>query len=278
MRENKLGKIFKIIFIIIVFVLIGFTNGTNRKVTIVESFVGGVVSIPQKGLTYLKNWFSNDVEFFGSVEELTSENEELKKENEELKSKLINYEVILSENTILKQHVNLTNSYPDYDVVIADVISESSSNWEEVFVINRGKNDGIEPGMSVVAEDGLVGYIETVDASTSKVVSILDPGNTVSSRTTRTRDSVICKGNSSLSSGNKLKLIKIPVDLNLVEGDRIETSGLGGRYQKGIPIGEVVEFNTKKNPMENEAVVKAFVNFNKLETVAIIIENYTNLD
>ena len=57
-----------------------------------------------------------------------------------------------------------------------------------------------------------------------------------------------------------------------IEGDKIETSGLGGRYSKGIPIGEVDQFVVKKNPIENEATVKTFVDFHKLETVAIIKE------
>ena len=71
-----------------------------------------------------------------------------------------------------------------------------------------------------------------------------------------------------------LHLPKIPTGLTLVEGDRIETSGLGGKYQKGIPIGEIVKFTVKKNPVENEAVLKTYIDFNKLETVAIIVEEY----
>ena len=272
---NKLKKFFLIIFIILLFICIGFTNGNNRKVTIIESILSEIISIPQKGYTYAKSWITNDMNFFKQIEDLQAENEKLKTENEELNAKLINYEVILSENLILKEHVNLTESYPDYKVIVADVISESASNWEEIYIINRGEKDGIKPDMVVVAEEGLVGYVESVTNNTSKVISILDPGNTVSVRTTRTRDSLICKGNSNLSNKNEVKLTKIPTNLTLVEGDRIETSGLGGRYPKGIPIGEVESFNIKKNPVENEAVVEAYVDFNKLETVAIILEEYS---
>ena len=273
-RNNKLKKFLLIIFIVVLFICIGFTNGNNRKVTIVESILSGVVTLPQKGYIYAKNWLGKNTDFFKQVEALEEENRKLKEENDELNAKLINYEVILSENSILKEHVNLTTSYPDYNVVIADIISESASNWEEVFVINRGENDGVEPNMAVVAEDGLVGYVESVTSNTAKVITILDPGNTVSSRTTRTRDSLTCKGNSALSSENKIRVTKIPTDLTLVEGDKLETSGLGGRYPKGIPIGEITKFTVKKNPIENEAVLKAYVDFNKLETVAIIIEEF----
>lgn len=270
--NKKLKNILIIVFILLLFIGIGFTNGNNRKVTIIESVFSGIVSIPQKGFVYVKNWISKNADFFDNVEQLKSESEKLKTENEELKAKLMNYEVIISENTILKEHVNLINSYPDYNVIAADIISESTSNWEKVYIINRGTKDGVEPNMTVVAEEGLVGYVESVTDTTSIIISILDPGNTVSCRTTRTRDSVTSKGNSSLMNENKIKVTKIPTDLVLIEGDKIETSGLGGRYPKGIPIGEVYKFLVKKNPVENEAIVKTFVDFNKLETVAIIKE------
>ena len=271
---NKKFKVFILIgFIISLLICISYTNGENRKVTFVESIFSGVISLPQNGYIYLKNWITKDAKFFSTIDELKEQNAKLKEENDELNAKLMNYEVLVSENSILKEHVNLINSYPDYKVIVADIISESSSNWEKIFIINRGLKDGIKPDMSVVAENGLVGYIESVTESSAKIISILDPGNTVSSRTTRTRDSVISKGNSSLMNNNEIKLTKIPTDLVLVEGDKIETSGLGGRYPKGVPIGEVTKFLVKKNPIENEAVVKTFVDFNKLETVAVIDAN-----
>lgn len=276
--NKKFKNILLICFIIILLFCIGFTNGENRKVTFVESIFSGIVSMPQKGYIYIKSWITKDAEFFSTIEELKEQNTKLKEENDELNAKLMNYEVLVSENDILKEHVNLTNSYPDYTVIVANIISESASNWEKVYTINRGARDGITPNMSVVAENGLVGYVESVTDSNAKIISILDPGNTVSSRTTRTRDSVTSKGNSSLMNNNEIKLTKIPTELVLVEGDRIETSGLGGRYPKGIPIGEVTKFIVKKNPIENEAIVKTFVDFNKLETVAIIKEEFKSGD
>ena len=185
--ENKLKKFFLVIFVILIFICIGLTNGNNRKITIIETIFSEIISIPQKGYIYAKNWITNNTNFFNQVDELQEENKKLKTENEELNAKLINYEVILSENSILKEHVNLTESYPEYNVIVADIISESASNWEETYIINRGERDGVKPDMVVVAEEGLVGYISSVTNNTAKVISILDPGNSVSVRTTRTR-------------------------------------------------------------------------------------------
>lgn len=272
MLKSKFWKnFFKVIAVIFVFLCIGLTNGKERNVSAVESFLSGIITIPQKGFRYLQNWFSGNDLFFSDIEFLKEENQSLKEENEKLKTQMMNYEILASENKTLKEQARIQESYSDYEVVIADVISDSASNWDEVYIINKGSNDGIQPNMTVITTDGLVGYIESVSRHSSKVVSILDAGNSVSARSTRTRDSVICKGNIDLKDEGKLKVTSIPIGVEFIEGDRFETSGMGGIYPKGIAIGEVESYENKENPLENEAILKTYVDFNKLETVAVIM-------
>lgn len=270
MKSSFLKGFFKIIVVIIVFLCIGLTNGKNRNVSAVESFLSGIITIPQNGFKYIENWFSGNDLFFSDIENLKLENETLKAENEKLKNKMMNYEILASENKTLKEQARIQESYSDYEVIIADVISDSASNWDETYVINKGSEDGVQPSMTVITTDGLVGYIESVAKHTSKIVSIIDAGNSVSGRSTRTRDSVICKGNIDLKDEGKLKVMSIPIGVEFIEGDKFETSGMGGIYPKGIAIGEVESFENKANPVENEAILKTYVDFNKLETVAVI--------
>ena len=68
-----------------------------------------------------------------------------------------------------------------------------------------------------------------------------------------------------------MKVTNIPIGVTLVEGDKIETSGQGGIYPKGIQIGKIKSFEHKNNPVENEAIVESLVEFDKLETVAVIV-------
>ena len=99
----------------------------------------------------------------------------------------------------------------------------------------------------------------------------MDAGNSVSSRVSRTRDEVICKGSISSSEKQELKVMNIPMGTTLIEGDKLETSGVGGIYPKGISIGTITEVINKTNPIENEAIIKTEVDFGKLETVGIIV-------
>ncbi len=270
MQRERVKIFLKIIFIIAIFILINYTNGNSRKVTIFENVVTNLISLPQRFIVNAKNYTSENNEYFSNVERLQKENEELTQELKEINEKLLNYENLQAENELLKKHIKLANLYPDYSIIVADIITASTSNWEYTYTINRGSKDGIEPNMAVIAESGLVGYIESVTSNTAKVVSILDAGNAVSARVTRTRDTVISKGSLSLAEKRQMRITNIPIGVSLIEGDKIETSGLGGIYPKGILIGKVRSFEQKSNPVENEAIIESYVDFDKLETVAVI--------
>lgn len=270
MQKERVKIFLKIIFIIAIFILINYTNGNSRKVTIFENVVTNLISLPQRFIVNAKNYTSENNEYFSNVERLKKENEELTQELKEINEKLLGYESLQAENELLKKHIKLANLYPDYSIVVADIITAATSNWEYTYTINRGSKEGIEPNMAVIAESGLVGYIESVTSNTAKVVSILDAGNAVSARVTRTRDTVISKGSLSLAEKRQMRITNIPIGVSLIEGDKIETSGLGGIYPKGILIGKVRSFEQKSNPVENEAIIESYVDFDKLETVAVI--------
>lgn len=271
MQKSRLKTFLKIIMVIALFACINYTNGESREVTVFEEIVSDIITVPQRIIVYIKNYFKEDKNiFFSNIATLKEKNDELKKENEELKNKMLDYEVILAENDVLKKHIKLADLYPNYSVIVADIIMDSGTSWDFTYIINRGSDHGIKPNMAVIAEEGLVGYVETVTNNTAKIVSILDGGNAISARVTRTRDTVISKGSISLAKNMQMRITNIPTGVTLVEGDKIETSGLGGIYPKGILIGKIKNFKQKNNPIENEAIVESFVDFNKIETVAVI--------
>lgn len=267
-----LKRVFIILSVIVLLTCIGLTNGNRRQTTVIENIMGSLVTAPERIYIYARNWINKDNKFFSDLQELKNEKERLEQELKEIKEKVLDYEVIVSENKVLKDQAKIVGEYPEYKIVPAEIILDAANNWDEIYVINKGNKHGIKPNMAVITVDGLVGYIESVTESTSKVVSILDAGNSVSSRVTKTRDAVICKGNIELKEKNQLKVIYIPIGTELLQGDKIETSGMGGIYPKGIAIGEVKEFIIKKNPSENEAILEPYVDFNRLETVAVIVE------
>jgi len=269
MRKNSTNTIGVALTIIVLVILITFTNNSTKDTSFVEKFTNIIVMPVQNGITFLKNKFSNNTIFFDDLETLKAQNDELMAKNSELETQLRELEIIKSENKILKESMKLTEKYPEYSTVAAEIINKNFENYSDVFIINAGEKDGVKKDMPVIAEHGLVGRIISTTSSTSKVLPIIDPSSSVSSRTSTTRDSVICKGD--IESNNKLKLQYIPTDTTISAQDVVETSGMGGIYPRGITIGTITEVINSGNKLEEYAIVEPAVDFDKLETVLVII-------
>lgn len=271
-KKNIINRILKIILIIIIFLCIALTNGKNRNVTAPEYVLSTIISLPQRLFNYLAKVISNDQPFFADVNELKEENENLKKEIKKLNQELVEYDLIKEENKNYKIAMQTHNNYNEYEVVIADVIADSANNLDEIFVINKGSKDGIKPEQTVITKDGLVGYIKNVFPDTATIVAIIDASSSFSGRLKSSRDKVIIKGSYDLKDNEMLKVVDIPSGVKINSGDIVETSGMGGLYPKGITVGKILEFHEKDNPLENEAIISSSVDFNKLETVAVILK------
>lgn len=256
---------------ITILILIFLVIVSNIKIEKWSEFTKPITSIPnniQNGFIYVKNKISKNDSFFIDLENLKIENDNLKKENTELQQKLREFEVLKAENNTLKEYVNLTDKYSEYKTRPAYVIQSDISNYSKIIVINLGSKDGVSVNMPVISEKGLVGHIISVTDNTAKVQTIIDTSSTVSSAIGTTRDSIVTKG--MINSKNELKATYIPTDATVLEGDSIETSGIGGIYPKGIHIGTIKKVINTKNITDRYAIIETAVDFQKLETVLVI--------
>ena len=266
-RNHKTGIIGIIITVIVLVLIVVFSNGENNA-SFFENVASKLVMPVQNGLTYLKNKISGNSTFFTDINKLKEENEELQAKNSELEQSLRELENIKTENEMLKGYMNLTEKYGEYQTIPAYVINKDISNYSKTIIINVGKNDGIQENMTVIADEGLVGYIVSVTDTTAKVQTIIDTASSVSATMSSTDESIVCKG--TLDSTKELKAMYIPTDYNIIQGDSIETSGLGGIYPKGIHIGTVKQVEATKNVTDRYAVIETAVDFDKLSTVLVI--------
>ena len=267
-RGKKTKKIGIIITIIVLIVIVFFSNININDVTYVENGLGAIVMPIQNGLTYLKNWMSGNDAFFTNVNTLQEENKNLKQKNSELEQSLRELEIIKSENETLKEYVSLKEKYTNYKTIPGYVINKDISNYSNTVIINLGTKDGVNVNMPVIAEEGLVGHIISVTDNTAKVQTIVDTASTISCNIVNADDSLIARG--SISQDGNLKATYIPTEATLLEGDKIETSGLGGIYPKGIYIGTIKKISNTKNITDRYAMIKTAVDFKKLDTVLVI--------
>lgn len=269
MEKGKKGGIIGVVVtIIILIVLVVFTNMESNNISIIENIASNIVMPIENGLTYLKNKLNNNDKFFENINELKAENESLKQANSELEKQLREYEIIKNENEQLKQELNLAEKYGEYTTVPGTIISRDISNYSKTLVINIGSDNGVQEKMTVIAEEGLVGYIVSTTNKTAKIQTIVDSASATSCIASSTRDTMICKG--TIENKSILSASNIATDARIIQGDSVETSGLGGIYMKGIHVGKIKKVNEGANKTDSYATIETAVDFEKLETVLVI--------
>ncbi len=169
--------------------------------------------------------------------------------------------------------LNYTRSRENEEYVVADVIDRGVSGFTRVIHINRGARDGLTEGMPVVTERGLVGRITQVSATAAQVLLITDPVSAVSARLLGSR----AEGSVQGQLTGTLRMTFIDLDAVVQEGDTVVTSGLGGNLPEGIPIGQVTSIRQFEFELFQEAEVRSFNDFERLETV-LVITNFQPVD
>ncbi len=220
----------------------------------------------------VKGIVKDGTNYFKDIDKINKENKELKEELNEAKLKLVESERIEIENSDLREALKIEEKYNHFSKLYANIVLRDYSNWNETFVINKGKNDGVKERQTVISPDGLVGFVSQVTANTSVVTTILDPNTSVSVEISTVNALALAKGDFDLKENNQMKLTNLPISTELSVGEKVYTSGIGTMYEKGLVIGEIEEVVNSKNNVDRYAIIKPYVDFNSLDFVAIIID------
>lgn len=267
-KSKNSGKIGTIITIIVLVLLVILTNVNRDNLSYAEGFATTIIMPIQNAFTMLKHKVTGDTEFFTNLNTLKNENEQLKQRNNELETQVRELEVLKAENSRLQEYANLTEKYQEYETIAAYVIDKDVSNYSSNIVINVGSKQGVEKNMTVIADKGLVGHVISVTDSTAKVQVIVDSASSVSAMISTSEESIICKG--SVDNDKVLNASYIDTSSELLVGDSVVTSGLGGIYPKGITIGTIKQVVNTSNITDRYAMVDTAVDFSKLYTVLVV--------
>ena len=169
------------------------------------------------------------------------------------------------ENMRLREALRFAKGSERKEVIPAEVVGRNLSLLEDTIVINAGIDRGVEPDFPVVTANGLVGHVIQVDM-TSSVVGLL-----MRSKVSAIVQDSRAQGIVSWVNGRLFRLRFVDTNSRVQDGDRVITSGLGGRYPKGIPIGEVTDvLQEKRDPVFQSIYLKSLVNFVDLEEVFVL--------
>lgn len=190
-------------------------------------------------LHYLASWPDQVVkaveEVFASEPSLHQENQALKAENLVLRGRLQRFEALEAENRRL--HDLLGSSFRVGErVLIAELLSVDLDPYRQQVLIDKGSASGVFVGQPVLDANAVMGQVIWVGPTTATVLLITDAAHGLPVRVNRNGLRALAKGTGLV---NELDLAYVPHDADLVEGDLLVTSGLGGRFPAGYPVARV---------------------------------------
>ena len=148
----------------------------------------------------------------------------------------------------------------------ARVIGRSSEAWSQTVTLNKGSNDGITSGLTVMGTSGVVGQVVAVAQSTCTVRLLSDPQAGTAAMIQSTRAEGILRG----SLIGLLYLEDLDADAQVNVGDVVITSGLGGSYARGLTIGTVVKVDASAGNVSRRIVVSPNDSISTLEDVFVV--------
>ena len=201
--------------------------------------------------------------------ELLKLNDGLRRENQQLRLQAMLAQETASENARLRQLVGWQHQ-TSWKLKLAKVVLREPANWWRTVQIDLGSRDGLRVNLPVLTADGLVGRISSVSLTRSQVVLLGDPNCKVSARVqNETHDTGII-GPSGPLDAEFVELSYLSRNASLKPAQNVVTSGEGGIFPNGIPIGKVVDVEAVDYGRRTEARVKLAANLNALEEVWVM--------
>lgn len=238
----------------------------------IKATVGNIVTPMQKGINSVGRYISGQMDLLSSKKSLLSDNEKLRKQLNDLS---YDNKILARENAELENYrklYKLDKLYPDYPKVAARVISRDGNNWFNVFTIDKGKKDGIQPDMNVIAGNGLVGIVSEVGESYAKVRAIIDDKSNVSSMFQETGETCFVKGNMESIYNGYIDIEMISNSAKIKEGDEVVTSHVSDKFLQGLSVGYVRDVISDKSSQTKTAHLTPAVDFDQLENVLVITQ------
>lgn len=258
-------------FVVVLGVVVVLLNLPDRGATQAKLAVGSLF-LPLFGLVSSGEHLAADASrLLASRPTLTHELEQLRQENRELRLRIEQATEAVRENTRLRQLLGWQPQTP-WKFKPARVIARDTAHWWRTVRIDVGRRDGMRPNLPVLVPEGLVGRLGDVGYTASEVILIGDPQCRVAAVVRETGEQgVISAMASGVLDHRLVDLTHLPRYTTMKPGQTVATSGLGGVFPAGIPVGSVVDYRSVGYGLTTEARVKLSADTSRLQEVLILI-------
>lgn len=202
-------------------------------------------------------------------EELKALYLELSEENRELREQLVDYYDLKEENASYESILSVKDAMPDLGLMAANVVGRDPGDVFYDFTINRGYLSGVSEGDAVITEMGVVGVIEEVYATSSRVRSILSEDTQIGAVAKDCGESGVIASDIRFANSGKVRMEYLTNDTQVQAGSIITTSGTGGMFPTDLLIGRV-ESVERGDDGSYYAVVVPYVDVKTVSDVFVI--------
>lgn len=200
---------------------------------------------------------------------LIQENIQLRYQQALLEAKLQHFLVMKAENSQLKALLKSTKQSGAH-AIAAQILDVEVSQVRQLMVLDKGRRDGVQVGQAVLDAKGVMGQIIDVGQMTSTVLLISDAKSAVPVRNYRTGEWAMLMG---MNRPDHLVLLNLPQTSPIQRGDVLVTSGLGGHYPQGYPIGRVLQLQHARGEPFIQVEVRPIARLNQSHLVLVLLDD-----
>ena len=195
-----------------------------------------------------------------------SENRRLRDEAQRLRVESLRVSEVDEENRRLRRLLQLKEALP-LETISGEIIGREWGGWVRSLTVNRGRSSRVVRLTAVIGPDGLIGRIVDVRSGSSVVQVLTDPASTVGAHIVRTRTPGIIEG----EARGTIRFKYMARDgAGIQVGDMVVTSGLGGLFPRGIPIGRVGSIDDRGSALFHYAQITPAVDFARIDEVLLL--------
>jgi len=225
-----------------------------------------VLSAPMDGV---KGFFDGYVDLLG----VRADNRRLRRRIAEIESENLQFREALVASGHLARIASMRDEF-EIPMLPAEVVGLDVAPWFRSILIDRGSQYGVEPGQPVITNEGVVGVVTATTKHAAKTMLLLDRQSAVDALIQRSRARGVLRG----VGLDRLEFEFVVRDADVVQGDEIVTSGLGGVYPKGLRLGRVAELRDAGGRLTRIAVVEPAVDLGQLEQVFVMLRRGPTMD
>ena len=258
------------IIVALALIMYSVTYGSN----IVTQGVNDVTNILGRLVSYPANSINDFIDSVGDLSNTYQENQFLKQKIDTIHELEVQLNELKRDNQKMKETLKLQDTLNDYTLVNATVIARNPDTWRDVITINKGSNDGIQPQMSVMSDNGLVGKVLDVNPTSARIALLSNADNTlvrVAAMIQNEKEPIYGTITGYDEKTNMLVMSQIQATQDIKVGDKVVTSGLGGISPNSLYIGTVEEVAMDRFGLYKEVKIRPAADTNDVRYVTVVI-------